>query len=186
MTLLAYKPNRLSVLTVVIACSMLLCARSRPGAGYIDVIPEEMQRLIADKYGEGLHAVGAATASREESAVRMATVEARAELARQFKTQVDALQKSFEEVVNYGDVVEYQQAVEILSSLELSGSTIAKSMVDNKKRGLYSAKVLVIISADQLKKLVDDKTRTYTSFRASKAYKDLENRVAREKMLFEQ
>lgn len=169
---------------VVVACGLVTCAGHRPGAGYTDVVPREIRRLIAKEHGEGLHAVGSAVAPREGLAVRIAALEARAELARRFRAQVDALQKSYEELVNRRDAREYQETIEILASLELSGSEIAKSMVRRRKRS-YTAKVLVVVSAQQLKKLVDKETQAYTSFRASKAYQALEERVRRERELLE-
>ena len=70
--------------------------------------------------------------------------------------------------------------MEIFSTLEISGSKIAKSMVRREKQDLYSAKVLVVVSAEQLKSIIDQKLRDYTSFKATRAYRELEKRVERE------
>ena len=157
------------------------CAGTKPGTGYVTDTPDEIQRLINKEYSEAIHAVGTATASDEGTATRKATVQARAEIARQFKAQIDVLQKSYEESVNDNAVQEYQQAAEVFATLDISGSKIAKSLVRKEKNNAYSAKVLVVVTAEQLKALVDEKMQAYTSFKASKAYKELEERVTRER-----
>ena len=157
------------------------CAGTKPGAGYVTDTPDEIEKLIKKEYSEAIHAVGTATAPDEGSATRKATMQARAEIARQFKAQIDVLQKSYEESVNDNAVQEYRQAAEVFATLDISGSKIAKSLVRKEKDNSYSAKVLVAVTAEQLKALLDEKMQAYTSFKASKAYKELEDRVARER-----
>ncbi len=168
-------------ITVSIAVACVNCAGTKPGAGYVDDTPDDIQKLINKEYKQAVYAVGTATGTDEGATTRKATMQARAEIAREFKAQIDVLQKSYEESVNDKSVEEYQQATEVFATLEVSGSTIAKSMVRTEKDNSFSAKVLVVVSAEQLKAIIDEKMQAYTSFKASKAYKELEERVAMEK-----
>ncbi len=171
------------IIAVAISCALINCAGAKPGTGYVEDTPDDIQKLIKKEYAEAVYAVGTATGPDEGTATRKATLQARAEIAREFKSQIDVLQKSYEESVNDKAVEEYQQATEVFATLEVVGSKIAKSMVREEKDGTFSAKVLVVLSAEQLKALMDEKMQAYTSFKASKAYKELEERVERERNL---
>ena len=166
---------------VFVAFTLTMCGPKPPAKGYADSVPDEMERLVKKSYSQSVYAVGTATGPTEAIATEKATMDARAEIARQFKSQIDALQKSYEETVNDKAVEEYSQVQEIFATLEVSGSKAAKTMVRPEKKGTFSAKVLVVVSAEQLKSMLDEKMQMYTSFRASKAYEELEKRVAREK-----
>lgn len=163
--------------------SMSGCAAGRPGQGYSDDTPDEIERLIKHDFPEALYAVGTATGPEEGVAQRKATMQARAEIARVFKTHVDALQRSYEETVGDDGAQEYQQTIESFAALELKGSKVAKSVVRRERDGTWTSKVLVVLSAEEFKAMVDQKMKDYTSFRASQAYKDLEARVKREKQM---
>jgi hypothetical protein len=164
-----------------IAMMLTQCAGTRPGAGYSDDTPDEIRQLIRNQYKNSLCAVGTANAGDESMARTKAAMLARSEIARQFKAQIDALQKGYEEAVSGGGAQEYSQVMEVFASLQLDGSTIAKSMIRKERSGQYSAKVLVVIAAEQVKALVDDRLRSYTSFKASEAYKQLEERARLER-----
>jgi hypothetical protein len=170
---------------VVFALGLLLaqCAGSKPGTGYVDDTPDEIRKLVEHKYSQGLFAVGSASGSDENLAHNKAVMQARAEIARQFKSQIDVLQKSYEESLNGESNDDYNQAVEVFATLQLNGSKIVKSMLRKERSGEYAAKVLVVVSAEQVKALIDEKMQAYTSFKASEAYKELENRVSRERQL---
>lgn len=157
------------------------CIGNKPGNGYVNDTPNEIEKLITRKYKKAVYAVGTASSAEEGLAIRKATLQARSEIAREFKTQIDVLQKSYEESINDRVVEEYQETIEIFAALEISGSVIAKSMVRKEKNNNYYAKVLVVVSAKQLKSIIDEKMRNYTSFKASQAYKALEERVRLEK-----
>ncbi len=137
--------------------------------------------MISKKYKDAVYAIGTAYGADEGVTIRKATLLARSEIAREFKSQIDVMQNSYEESINDKVVEEYNEAVEIFATLEIQGSTIAKSMVRKEKNSGYSAKVLVVVSAEKLKSIIDEKMRAYTSFKASQAYKKLEERVEREK-----
>lgn len=171
------------IIVVTVSFTLINCAGAKPGTGYVEDTPDDIQKLIKKEFSEAVYAVGTATGPDEGTSTRKATLQARAEIAREFKSQIDVLQKSYEESINDKAVEEYQQATEIFATLEVVGSKIAKSMVREEKDGTFSAKVLVVLSAEQLKALMDEKMQAYTSFKASKAYKELEERVERERSL---
>jgi hypothetical protein len=161
-------------------CLFTGCAGTKPGKGYADNTPDEIEQLMKKKYKTAVVAVGTATGPKENIAEEKAVAAARAEIAREFKSQIDALQKMYEESVNDKSIEEYKQAIEIFASLEITGSTIAKTMIRKEKNG-FSAKVLVVVSAENMKAMLDEKMNQITSFKASKAYQELEGRVAKEK-----
>ena len=169
------------IIILSIVSALVQCAGTKPGKGYEDTTPDEIEKLISKKYTDAVYAVGTATGADEGTATRKAAMQARAEIAREFKAQIDVLQKNYEESINDKTVEEYQQAIEVFATLEVAGSTIAKSMVRKERDNSYSAKVLVVVTAEQLKAIIDEKMQAYTSFKASKAYKELEERVARER-----
>lgn len=170
---------RLVVLFFLAAVLMNGCTQSSR-KGYSDPVPDEIQRLIKGKYSNSLYAVGISTGPDESIAINKATLQARAELSREFKSQIEVLQKDYQEALQGQVSGEYNQVMEIFSTLEISGSKIAKSMVRQEKQDLYSAKVLVVVSAEQLKDIIDQKLRDYTSFKATRAYRELERRVEKE------
>lgn len=158
------------------------CGPKPVNTGYTDDTPDEIGKLIRKEYNEAIAVVGTAVGPEETIAKNKAVMQARAEISREFKVQVDALQKSYEEAVNNKALSEYSQVMEQFTTLELVGSDVVKSMIRKERNGSYSAKVLVVLSAEQFKGMVDQRMSDYTSFKASKAYKDLEGRVEREKL----
>jgi hypothetical protein len=167
-----------SVLSVALFVSM--CGPKPPAAGYSENMPKEIKDLIAKKYSQSICALGIATGPTEAIAIDKATMDARAEVARQFKVTVQALEKKYDESVNNKAIEEYKQVKETFVNTELNGTVVAKSLVRPEANGTISAKVLVVLSADQLKAIMDEKMQAYTSFKASKAYEELEARVAKE------
>ncbi len=162
----------------VVILLVIGCAGSKSASGYNSTLPSEIEKLIEGEYKDDLTAVGSAEGDKEDICVRKAEVQARASLAREFKAQVDQLQKSYEESVNDKTLEEYSQVVEVFATVEMENVKVVKSLVKELKNGSYSAKVLIAMSADDIKNNIDNKLGTYTSFKASKAYKELEERVA--------
>ncbi|MDR0307871.1 MAG: LPP20 family lipoprotein [Chitinispirillales bacterium] len=172
------------VLTILaITTAMFTGCNSKMGgqAKYRDSIPVEIQQIIKDKLENGLYAVGTSRSGDEMAAINKASMQARAEIARQFRAQISAFQKDYQESVGERAGGEYTQVMEIFTAIELRGSRIVKSMVTRDNDGHYIAKVLVAVSAEEMKVLLDERFRAYTSVRASKAYRELENRVEQEK-----
>ena len=173
-----------SVVGVFCAVSMSLllvsCGPKPVNKGYESDVPDEIQRIIDSKYSEAINNVGTGTGPSELIAKDRAILKARGEIARQFKTQLDALQKSYTESVNNKAVEEYTEAMKAFVSISLEGTKEVKAMIRHESDGNYTAKVLVVLAAEQVKALVDQKMQAYTSFKASKAYEELDARVAKE------
>lgn len=167
-----------SLVLITLIISIIGCAGSKPASGYNSTIPAEMEKLIKNDYSKDLTAIGSAEGEKEDVCVRKAELQARASLAREFKSQVDQLQKSYEESINDKTLEEYSQVVEIFATVEMENVKVVKSLIKEQKDGLLSAKVLIVMSADDIKNSIDNKLGSYTSFKASKAYKELEERVA--------
>ena len=89
------------------------------------------------------------------------------------------LQKDYQEALQGQASGEYNQVMEIFSHLR---SVAQNCQIDGQSGAwdLYSAKVLVVVSAEQLKDIIDQKLRDYTSFKATRAYRELERRVEKE------
>ncbi len=160
---------------------VLGCGPKPMNTGYSDSVPDELQHLIKQFYNEGIYAVGTATGPNESVAENKATMSARSEIAKQFKAQIDVLQKQYDEEVNDKTSGEYSQVTEIFAQLDIGGSKVVKTLLHQEKGKDYSAKVLVVVSAEQVKDLFEQKLSSYASFKASKAYKELEERAARER-----
>jgi hypothetical protein len=157
------------------------CGPKPANTGYSDTVPDELQHLIKQFYNDGIYAVGTAIGPNESVASNKATLSARSEIAKQFKAQIDVLQKEYDEEINDKTSGEYSQVTEIFAQLDIGGSKVVKTLVHQDAGKDYSAKVLVVVSAEQVKNLFEQKLGSYESFKASKAYKELEERAARER-----
>jgi hypothetical protein len=174
----------LRLVTIMAVSAALFAGCNSKTAGYakfVDTVPAEIEKLIKDKHHDGLYAVGTARSADEMSAINKASMQARAEVARQFKVTLSALQRDYQEASGERSGGEYSQVMEIFTTLELRGSRIVKSMVTREKNGHYVAKVLVVVSAQEMKVLLDERFRAYTSVRASKAYRELSARAEQER-----
>ena len=171
----------ISLISAFLISQIAGCAASKPDAGYRSTLPGEITKLIEKEYKNSIYAVGSDEAEKEDIAIRKAEMQARAAIAREFKSQIDQLQKNYEGSVNDKSIEEYSTVIENFSTIKLENARVVKSMVKDVAGGMVSAKVLVVISAAQLKESVEDRLGDYTSFKASKAYSELEERVASEK-----
>ncbi|MDD5673759.1 MAG: hypothetical protein PHC61_06335 [Chitinivibrionales bacterium] len=156
------------------------CGPRPSNLGYSDAVPSELQNLIKQYYSEGIYAIGSATGPDEDVAVNKAGLQARAEIAREFKSQIDVLQKEYDDQVGNRASSEYSHVMEVFAQLDIGGSKVAKTLVQKNGKE-YSAKVLVVVSAEQVKNIFDEKLSSFTSFKASKAYQELEKRANRER-----
>jgi len=174
------------IVTITALSAALFTGCNSKTGGYAkfwDTVPVEIEKLIKDKHHDGLYAVGTARGADEMSAINKASMQARAEVARQFKITLSAIQRDYQEAAGERAGGEYSQVIEIFTTLELRGSRIVKSMVTREKDGHYVAKVLVVVSAQEIKVLLDERFRAYTSVRASKAYRELAARAEQERKL---
>jgi hypothetical protein len=181
--------NKMVGLTTVAAVSVMLfgCAGGKSlkkDSGGADdaksVYPSAIEKLIEGKYAQSLFAVGMGTHPDRNIALQRASIDADEKIAAQFQKQVDALQKEYTEAVNDQKLEETKNTAEIFTSIRLVGVTAVKEMASEGKDG-FTAYVLKVISAEKLKNLVDERTNALTNFKAIQSYKELEDRVAKEK-----
>lgn len=173
----------LTLLPVVAVATIFASCGPKPNRAFVNDTPDEIVLLVRERYRESVWAVGTAEGPTESITRNKAVMQARAEIARRISTQVDALQKAYEEAVDHQTAREYSEVMETFATVTLQGSHIAKSLIKHDKRGSYTAKVLVVVTAEQIKQEVDARLRSYTSFKASEAYQELQERVARERQL---
>ena len=142
--------------------------------------PEDIQKLFDKKYEKSIKSVGIASHPDQTVALEKASLDADAKIGAQFKSEISQLQKSFLEAVNDQKLEEFRKTVENFSTITINGVTIVKEMVSEGKDG-YSGYVLKVVSAETMKNMIDERTNTLTNFKALQAYKELEDRVAKEK-----
>jgi hypothetical protein len=128
-----------------------------------------------------IYAVNTATSQDMQLAYDKATTAARAELGRQVEVKVSALQKRFEEETGVAQdaqlMQQFTQATKTVVSTTMSGTQVKdKSYV--KDGNIYRAYVLVeypLGAANAaLLQAIKQNELMYTRFRASQAYKDLD------------
>ncbi len=117
-------------------------------------------------------------------AINKATADARAEIARQVEVKVNGLQKRFMEETGAGNNAQllamFTEATKTVVSVALTGSRVAKQKTEKEGNG-WRAHVLVeypIGAANQaLQQQIKNREELYTRFRASQAYKELDEEV---------
>lgn len=144
------------------------------------VYPSAIEKLMEGKYAASIKAVGIATHPDQNVALEKAGLDADQKIAQEFEQEVNGLKKKFLEAVNDQKLEEYRNTVENFTSIKIQGVTIAKEMASEGKDG-YKAYVLKVVSAETLKSVIDERTNQLTNFKAMKAYKELDERVAKEK-----
>jgi hypothetical protein len=127
-----------------------------------------------------------ATSQDLQLAIDKATTGARAEIGRQVDVKVKALQKRFDEEVGMGENAELMQqftsATKTVVSTSLSGSRVSKQK-QSRDGSIWRAYVLVeypIGEANQaLLNQIKKSQNMYTRFRASEAFKELEEETTK-------
>lgn len=142
--------------------------------------PRAIEKLMNKEYAKSVKAVGMGTHPDKITAVKKARLDAKQQIARQFREEISLLQKSFVEAVNEKKLEEMKETVEGFANIELSGVEEIKTMYTEGKNG-YTGYVLMAVSAETLKNMIDERTNQLTNFKAMKAYKELEERVAKDK-----
>lgn len=128
-----------------------------------------------------VYAVNTATSQDMQLAYDKATTGARAELGRQVELKVSGLQKRFEEETGVGQdaqlMQQFTQATKTVVSTTMSGTRV-KEKTHLKDGAIYRAYVLVeypLGAANAaLLQAIKANEQMYTRFRASQAYKDLD------------
>ncbi len=128
-----------------------------------------------------VYAVNTATSQDMQLAYDKATTGARAELGRQVELKVSGLQKRFEEETGTGQdaqlMQQFTQATKTVVSTTMSGTRV-KEKTHLKDGNIYRAYVLAeypLGAANAaLLQAIKQNEQMYTRFRASQAYKDLD------------
>ena len=128
-----------------------------------------------------VYAVNTATSQDMQLAYDKATTGARAELGRQVELKVSGLQKRFEEETGAGQdaqlMQQFTQATKTVVSTTMSGTRV-KEKTHLKDGNIYRAYVLAeypLGAANAaLLQAIKQNEQMYTRFRASQAYKDLD------------
>lgn len=144
------------------------------------IYPREIQRLLDREYKESITAVGIATSQDRITARRKAQFDATQQIAAQFQQEIASLQKSFLESINDTQIDHFQQTQEIFVLVTLHGDRIVKEMETKGKDG-YTTYVLRALDVAALKNMLDAQKNAETLIKANAAYRELENRVEREK-----
>ena len=131
-----------------------------------------------------LFAVASATSQDMQLAIDKAVVNARTEIARQTEVKVSSIQKRFDEEVGAADnaqlMQQFSQATKTVVSTSLTGSRV-RSQKTAKDGTIWRGYVLVeypIGAASQaLLNQIKGNGQMYTEFKATQAYKELDDEV---------
>ena len=127
----------------------------------------------------------ASSTSRDmDLAITKASVEARAKVARTLEVKINSMQKKFEEEVGQGEnsefLSQFTQATKTIVSKELTGSQISqKKLVKDGKnwRAYVLAKYPIGAAQKAFLKQISNDENLYARYRATEAFKELENEV---------
>ncbi len=175
----------LSVLFILcLALALFNCGGAKKGLADADEgdIPEWFVNTPQDP--NYLFAATTSSSRDLQIAIDKAVVAARAEIGRQTDVRIQALQKRFDEEVGIGDDSELLQsftsAAKTVVSTSLAGSRISKQK-QSKDGNLWRSYVLVeypIGAANEaLMEAIKKSQQMYTRFRATEAFKDLDDEV---------
>ncbi len=117
-----------------------------------------------------------------QTAIDKAELEARAKLARSVESKTSSLQKKFEEEVGHEYSEHFSQAIKSVSDQILHGSTLVETPFEQDGEGNYRVYGLMILDSDLYAKALaqelESEKATRDRWRASRAYKELNEEVA--------
>ena len=130
---------------------------------------------------DAFYSANTATSKDMQMAVDKAKQAGRADIALQTEAKVKALVKRFQEEVGLAEDAEFlDMATNVSKSVAsnvLTGCTVAKQAI-KQEGGLYRAYVLMVLPLDSTKVAlynnINSQQNLYTRFRASQAFKELE------------
>ncbi len=129
-----------------------------------------------------LFAAKSAPSADMQLAIEKASAEARADISRQMEVRVQSLVKKFDEEVGTGNdtqlLSQFTSASKQVTSNVLNGTKVKQQKV-NKEGNMYRAYVLMQLpigaAADQLLQSMKKNDKTYTRFRATETFKELDD-----------
>ena len=150
---------------------------------------EGLNQMVEDIINDGgIAALGEAQSAERSMAKTAAEVDGRGKLAAIFNAKVQRVQRKFEEEVGNADDSEINKAfsnvTKVLTSKVLEGSRNKKTMYYTEKRNnknVYVAGVVMAVEPKVVNQSIMNEMKNnkkmYERFRASQAYKDLENEM---------
>ncbi len=167
---------------VCIALIMVACSSSEPAAEPIPTDPYGKLLLEKKKLAsQGIVAEVATAESRDlETAYNKVELAARAKVARTLESKTSSMQKEFKEEVGEEFLESFTQVTKSISSKVLNGSTLVKS-IKEEKNGKYSVTGLMVLDPAIVKSALDAELSAneamMTRFKASKGYAELNSEL---------
>lgn len=117
-----------------------------------------------------------------QTAIDKAELEARARLARSIESKTSSLQKKFQEEVGGEYADHFSQATKSVSDQMVRGSTLVETPFEQDGEGVYRVYGLMILDSDRFAKALTSQLDAHKAmqdrWRASRAYKDLNDEIA--------
>lgn len=145
------------------------------------VMQEKANQITA---AGGMAAVGLGESSNLTLAIDKAKTKGRTEIAHMIETKIDSLKKDFQEEVGQGKSAEYNELFSAASkhvAHQILVGTVPKDLKYETKNGTTTAVALMVqdpkVVADAFAAQQKTQQAMYTRFRASQAFKELDDEV---------
>lgn len=144
------------------------------------------EELMAKKRKLGekgvLAEVALSESKNQQTGINKVELEARARLSRTLESRTSSLQKKFQEEVGREFSDHFSQAVKNVSDQTLRGATLVETRFERNEEGVYRVYGLMILDSELYEKALagalDADKADKDRWRASRAYKDLNDEVA--------
>jgi hypothetical protein len=169
----------LPFLTILLAAAGLAACGGSQAVSEKDNVPEWYTNPPEDP--NHVFAAQSATSQKMQVAVDKAMTGARGEMATNLETEVNEMNKSFTEEIGDEMRQQFVETQKTVTSRVLRGTSAAEKEVVQKGNGTYRAFVLMEMpigkAAKELMSKVEQNGEMYTRFRASQAFKEMEEAI---------
>jgi hypothetical protein len=174
-------PKTLAV-CLLAALALIHCSKKPKFAPAKNDLYGDLQKKKQKLNGKGVAAeVAIGEAKTLQTGIDKAELEARAKLARALESKTSSLQKKFAEEAGKESSEHFSQTVKNLSDRVLRGTTLTETKFEQDGEGNYRVYALMVLDSDlYLKSLsgeLDSDKATRDRFRASRAYKELNDEI---------